>query len=285
MDFIVFSFAWHLTGQTSLLAEARPMKHLTWRKEFLPYYLVDNHQDGRVEGCAFSSSVRTPKLQLTAEQPSTEECWIPPKKDTPCSRAKKKSQQDSRRGNWHLESNRIPARDAQRGQTKPCAHQEMPQRLNQTCLWMFECLLRRYKSVVVCRRGRGSGCSRHKHKFVHPGTQEKGAVTPQGTDPDLPWVSRSLCRGVGWRWPAAGSAAGAWQCLHGTFWRRSPLSSLPPPYFGLKSNNREGTQLHPSENWIKDWLSSAPPMRTRPSFPHSQSPPSGSFHKPLVLLH
>ena len=28
----------------------------------------------------------------------------------------------------------------------------------------------------------------------------------------------------------------------------------------------------------------APPIRTRPSFPHSQSLPSGSFHKPLILI-
>ena len=36
-------------------------------------------------------------------------------------------------------------------------------------------------------------------------------------------------------------------------------------------------------NWTE--LSMAPPMRTRPSFPHSQSFPSGSFHKPLILIH
>ena len=49
---------------------------------------------------------------------------------------------------------------------------------------------------------------------------------------------------------------------------------------------REGTQLHPStENRIKDLLSMAPPIRIRPSFPLSQSLPSGSFHKPLILLH
>ena len=41
-----------------------------------------------------SSPARTPKLQLTAEQPSTGECWILPKKDTPCPRAKEKPQQD-----------------------------------------------------------------------------------------------------------------------------------------------------------------------------------------------
>ena len=51
-------------------------------------------------------------------------------------------------------------------------------------------------------------------------------------------------------------------------------------------NSREGIQLHPSrENWIKDLLSMAPPIRTRPSIPLNQSIPSGSFHKPLILLH
>ena len=51
------------------------------------------------------------------------------------------------------------------------------------------------------------------------------------------------------------------------------------------SNNREGTQPHPSiENWLKDLLSMAPPIRTRPSFPLSQSLPSGSFHKPFILI-
>ena len=31
---------------------------------------------------------RTPKLKLAAEQPSTGECWISPKKDTPTSQGK-----------------------------------------------------------------------------------------------------------------------------------------------------------------------------------------------------
>ena len=47
-------------------------------------------------------------------------------------------------------------------------------------------------------------------------------------------------------------------------------------------NKREGTWSHPpTENWIKDLLNMAPPIRTRPNF--SQSLPSGSFHKPLVM--
>ena len=50
-------------------------------------------------------------------------------------------------------------------------------------------------------------------------------------------------------------------------------------------NNREGIQPHPStENWIKGLLSMALPIR-RPSSPLSQFLPSGSFYKPLILLH
>ena len=62
----------------------------------------------------------------------------------------------------HLESNPIPTRDAQRAQTKPCVHQdpETPQRVSQTCLWVFECLLWRRGSAVTCCGDRGSGCTR-----------------------------------------------------------------------------------------------------------------------------
>ena len=51
-------------------------------------------------------------------------------------------------------------------------------------------------------------------------------------------------------------------------------------------NYREGTQPQPSaENLIKDLLSMAPPNRTRPSLSDSELPPSGSFHRPLILIH
>ena len=90
-------------------------------------------------------------------------------------------------------------------------------------------------------------------KLVCTRTQEKGAVTPKETDPDFPvsvqdslvenWVSGGLLQGWG-HW--------VHQCLHGIFWRRSPLSSLLPPWFDFRSNNREGTQPRSStENWIK----------------------------------
>ena len=48
----------------------------------------------------------------------------------------------------------------------------------------------------------------------------------------------------------------------------------------------QGGKPHPStENWIKDLLSMAPPIRTRPSFPFSQFLPLWSFHKPLILIY
>ena len=71
-----------------------------------------------------SSPVRTPKSQLDAEQPLTGECWIPPKKDTPCPRAKEKSNKVVGGAKSCLESNRIPIRVAWRAQTKLCTHED-----------------------------------------------------------------------------------------------------------------------------------------------------------------
>ena len=53
-----------------------------------------------------------------------------------------------------------------------------------------------------------------------------------------------------------------------------------------QTTNREEAQLHPeADNWIKDLLSKALPTRERPSFPHRQSLPSGSLHKPLIFIY
>ena len=72
-----------------------------------------------------------------------------------------------------------------------------------------------------------------------------------------------------------------------------------PPFFDLRSNYGGGNDdnddllqkvpcTHPvlsapthasaRDSWIKDLLNMALPIRTRPSFPFSQSLPSGSFH-------
>ena len=119
---------------------------------------------------------------------------------------------------------------------------------------------------------------------MHTRTQEKGAVAPPETDPDLPM---SVQEAPAEAWTGSGLLQGrghcVGQCVHWAFRRRSPSSS---PLFGLRPSNREGTQPRPStENWIKDLLNMAPHIRTRPSFPLSQFLPSGSFHKPLILIH
>ena len=88
------------------------------------------------------------------------------------------------------------------------------------------------------------------------------------SDPTRDWP-RPACEcpavssgGVGRRWPAAGQGPWVQKCTHGAFWRRSPSSSLPPSLFGLRSNNREGTQPRPStENWVKDLLNLGQSLR------------------------
>ena len=58
-------------------------------------------------------------------------------------------------------------------------------------------------------------------------------------------------------------------------------------HHSLASRQATGREHSPVcfQQKIEDLLSMAPPIRTRPSFPLSQSLPSRSFHKPLILLH
>ena len=103
--------------------------------------------------------------------------------------------------------------------------------------------------------------------------------------PDLecPGVSHG---GIGQGWPAAGLGAvsvpvHAWDLL-----KEVAIIFITSTVVWPQVSNREGTQPCPStENWIKDLLRMAPYTRTRHSFPLSQSFPSGSFHKPLIILH
>ena len=58
----------------------------------------------------------------------------------------------------HLESNRIPTRDTQRAQTKPCVHHD-PKPHRDWSRPALECLLQRKRSAVACHRDSGSDCS------------------------------------------------------------------------------------------------------------------------------
>ena len=84
-------------------------------------------------------------------------------------------------------------------------------------------------------------------------------------------------------WPATGlgalsAAVSAWDTL-----KEAAIIFITSiiVWHQVKQQPRPSTEI-----WIKGLLSMAPPIRTRPSFPLSQSLPSGSFHnKPDILLY
>ena len=114
----------------------------------------------------------------------------------------------------------------------------------------------------------------------------------RSSDPTRDWLRPACeCPGVSGRsvsqwWPAAGLGARtvvvhAWDLL-----REVTIIFITSTIVWPQVKSKEGTQPHPSiENWIKDLLSMVSPIRTRPWSPLSQSAQSGSFQKPLILLH
>ena len=101
------------------------------------------------------------------------------------------------------------------------------------------------------------------------------------------WVSRSL-------WWRRGSAVaccrvGGTECSSACMGHfeggHHYLHYLHHSLVSGQTTGREHSPAHQQKNWIKDLLSMAPPIRKRTSFPLSQSPSSGSFHKPLILIH
>ena len=100
------------------------------------------------------------------------------------------------------------------------------------------------------------------------------------------WVSRSLWQRCGF--PVACCSVGAMSAAVPAWglWKEVAIVFITSIIDWHQVNKREGTQPHTStENWIKHLQSMGPTIRTRSSFPLSQSLLSGSFHKPLILLH
>ena len=66
--------------------------------------------------------------------------------------------------------------------------------------------------------------------------------------------------GVGWRCIAAGSGHWVQHCMHAKgLLKEVATIFIPPPWFALRSDKKEGTQPRPStENWIKELLNKAP---------------------------
>ena len=109
-----------------------------------------------------SCLVRTPKLQLTTEQSTTEECRIPTKKIPNIQGQRRSPNKIAGREKLCLASNSIPARNAQRAQTKPCALQdpETPQETESD--WPLTAWVLAKEAWVSSglMQGQGSGCSR-----------------------------------------------------------------------------------------------------------------------------
>ena len=121
-----------------------------------------------------------------------------------------------------------------------------------------------------------------------PGPRRKEQWPHKRLTQTCPWVSEVSSRGVGWQWPDAGLgtlsvAVRAWDIL-----KEVTIIFITSAIIWSQVNSRGARETQPhasTETWIKDFLSMAPPIRTRPRFPLSQSLLSGSFHKPLILLH
>ena len=120
-------------------------------------------------------------------------------------------------------------------------------------------------------------------------TQEKGPVIPQETDQDWPvcaWeslaearVDSGLPRGQGCRLQQS------WEASI-TLSEGVPITIITPTTVWPQAELQEGNKAPPiSRKRIKDLLSMALTTGTRPSFCHSQSLPSGSLPKPLILIH
>ena len=205
--------------------------------------------------------------------------------------------------------------DTQRAQTN-LVHTRTQGPLRDWDSTVFEHLLWRYGSAGNCHRDRGSGCSRLGYDIsplgevafnpttelpeltqdweidswraqtepCAPGPRRKEQRPHKRLTQTCPGVSRSLQRRRGS--VAACCRVGGIDCSS-TAWnllKEVTIVSITSTIVWPLVNKREGTQLHPStENWIKDLLSMATPIRRRPSFSLSQSLPWGSFHKPLIL--
>ena len=108
----------------------------------------------------------------------------------------------------------------------------------------------------------------HKQKLVCTRTREKGAGTPQGTDPGLPaGVQESLAEA--WVDSVLLARSGALRAVVPAcnLWKEEAIIFITSTLVWF-SQQQGGTQLRPStENWIKHLLGMVPPIRTRLSFP------------------
>ena len=96
----------------------------------------------------------------------------------------------------------------------------------------------------------------------------------RSSDPIRDW-SRLACecpgvssRGVGQWWPTAGLGHWVQQCLHGIFWRRLPLSSLPQHSMASgQITGREHSPAHQQKIGLKIYRAGPRPSEQAPVSP------------------
>ena len=119
----------------------------------------------------------------------------PTKKDTPCPRAKEKPQQESRRGKITFRIKPHTCQRCSEGLNKTlCAPGPRgPTETDQTCLWVFECLLWGHRSAVASHTDRGSGCSRPGScSMWHKPSWRLPLAPPQSHQEDDPQTAQQL---------------------------------------------------------------------------------------------
>ena len=127
-----------------------------------PAFNLSQHQGlgdgyGGVKGRALIFSCKNYRIKTCCWTTIDKRMLYPTKKRFLMSRGKGEPQKDGRRDKIAFEIKPHTHQRCSDGSNKTlCA----PQRLHQTCPWMFECLMRSYRSSVACHRGKGSTCSR-----------------------------------------------------------------------------------------------------------------------------
>ena len=233
--------------------------------------------------------MRTPKLQIAADQPLTGECWIPPKKDTHHPRAKEKPQQDCRRGEIMFAIKPHTHQSLEGSNKTLCARgsRDPTEMEPDLCL----SLLQRSRSAVACCRGRDSGCSYLGHaacsisplrgghsSSINPTTEHLSRrptncrTIIQRNSPVVKKVLRPTTDFSTW-----GSGKGTENPQGIWLWR--PVGFDYRTSTGLGRDSRRAQtkrcahQSCPStKNWIKNLLGMTSLIRIRPSFPQSVSP-------------
>ena len=119
-----------------------------------------------------------------------------------------------------------------------------------------------------------------------PGSRRKEQWPHKRLTQTCLWASRSLWQRHGSAVPCCRVRGNEWGSACTGPLKEVTIIFITTTMFWSQVKQQGGNTAPPiTENWIKDLLSMALPIRTRPNFPLSQSLPSGSFHKLLILCH